>query len=125
VAAHLTAGLLFAEVGQVVEQIVELDTAGPTSVKGGLKGRILHVDRFGNLITNLEARHLRQLPAGEPRTFRISRRVVRKFGRFYAEAAPGEAIALIGSSNQVEICVNVGSAQQKFGARSGDRVVVR
>ena len=47
------------------------------------------------------------------------------YGRFYTEAAPGKAIALIGSSNCVEQCVNLGSAQRRFRAQIGDRVLVR
>src|SRR5262245_46834507 len=98
VAAHLATGLPWTEIGPAAERIVLLETAEPQEIKGGLEGRVLHADRFGNLITNIDARHLEQRIGGEPKRFRIGRHVIRKFGRFYAEVAPGEAIALIGSS---------------------------
>ncbi|MCX7826525.1 MAG: S-adenosyl-l-methionine hydroxide adenosyltransferase family protein [Verrucomicrobiae bacterium] len=125
VAAHLAAGVAFEELGPVMEEMARLETAEPKLTKKGLEGRVVFVDRFGNLITNIEARHLEQLPGGEPKSFRIGRHVIRKFGRFYAEAPPGGAIALIGSSNRVELCVNLGSAAKKFRAKAGDVVTAR
>ncbi|MBI5395242.1 MAG: SAM-dependent chlorinase/fluorinase [Verrucomicrobia bacterium] len=124
VAAHLAAGVEFEEVGPVIKSIAKLETAEPKVTKMGIEGRVMFVDRFGNLITNIEARHLEQLPAGEPKSFRIGRHVIRKFGRFYAEVPLGKAIALIGSSNRVELCVYLGSAQEKYGTRVGDKVLV-
>jgi S-adenosylmethionine hydrolase len=122
VAAHLAAGVAFEKIGPVIESIVKLETAEPKLTKKSIEGRVMFVDRFGNLITNIEARHLEQL-SGEPRSFRIGRHVVRKFGRFYAEVPPGKPIALIGSSNHVELCVNGANAQKEFGAKVGDKVV--
>lgn len=125
VAAHLATGVAFEEVGPIIEDMVRLETAEPKLTKKGLEGRVMFVDRFGNLITNIEARHLEQLPGGEPKSFRIGRHVIRKFGRFYAEAPPGKAIALIGSSNRVELCVNLGNAAKKLCAKPGDCVTVK
>ena len=126
VAAHLASGVPYEDVGPVISNITKLETAQPSVSARRIEGRVLFSDRFGNLITNIEAGHLQQL-SGEPKTFRLrSSRpaLIRKFGRFYAEAAPGKPIALIGSSNYVELCVNGGSALQKFRAIVGDAVVV-
>lgn len=123
VAAHLSVGVAFQEVGPVTESIARLEIAEPKVTKKSIEGRVMFVDRFGNLITNIAARHLEQL-AGEPRLFRLGLRAIRKFGRFYAEVSSGAPVALIGSSNFVELCVNGGSAQKKFGAKIGDKVTV-
>ncbi|MCX6900837.1 MAG: SAM-dependent chlorinase/fluorinase [Verrucomicrobia bacterium] len=126
VAAHLAKGIAFQEVGPVIENIVRLETAEPKVNKKGIEGRVMFVDRFGNLVTNIAAHHLEQLP-GEPKSFRIGSRwnnVIRKFGRFYAEVPHGKAIAIIGSSNHVELCVNLGNAAQKFRAKPDDKVYV-
>lgn len=122
VAAHLAKGVAFQEVGPVIESIVRLETAEPKVTKKGIEGRVMFVDRFGNLITNIATRHLEQL-AGEPKSFRIGSSwngVIRKFGRFYAEVPRGKAIALVGSSNHVELCVNQGNAAKTFRAKVGD-----
>lgn len=124
VAAHLAAGTAFEDVGPTIETMARLDNAEPKLTEKGLEGRVMFVDRFGNLITNIEARHLEQLPAGEPKSFRIGRHVIRKFGRFYAEVPPSKPIALIGSSNRVELCVNGGNAAARLGAKAGALVVV-
>jgi S-adenosylmethionine hydrolase len=123
VAAHLANGVAFQEVGPAIENIARLEIAEPTLTKKGIEGCVMFVDRFGNLITNIAARHLEELPSG-PKSFRLGLRAIRKFGRFYAEVPLGVPIALIGSSNFVELCVNGGSAQKKFHAKIGDRVTV-
>ncbi len=126
VAAHLARGVAFHEVGPVIDTITRLDLAEPKMTRKGLEGRVMFVDRFGNLITNIAARHLEQL-GGEPKTFRIGSSwngIIRKFGRFYAEVSPGKPIAVIGSSNFVELCVNQGSAAKSFHAKVGDKVTV-
>jgi hypothetical protein len=125
VAAHLARGVAFGQVGPELTAMEKLPQSEPVARGARIEGRVLFADRFGNLITNITAAHLRQLP-GEPRAFRLvrARASIRHFGRFYAEAAPGKAIALIGSSNHVELCVNGGSAQAKFRARIGDAVTV-
>ena len=126
VAAHLAAGVPFHEVGPVIESIERLEPAEPKITKKGIEGRIMFVDRFGNLITNIASRHLEQLASG-PKSFRIGSSwngVIRKFGRFYAEVPPGKSIAVIGSSNFVELCVNQGHAAKTFRAKAGDKVTV-
>jgi hypothetical protein len=126
VAAHLARGVAFHEVGPVIEKITRLELAEPKLTKKGLEGRVMFVDRFGNLITNIAARHLEQL-AGGPKSFRIGSSwngVIRKFGRFYAEVPAGKPIAVIGSSNFVELCVNQGNAAKTFHTKVGDKVTV-
>ncbi|MBI5821326.1 MAG: SAM-dependent chlorinase/fluorinase [Verrucomicrobia bacterium] len=126
VAAHLATGVAFQEVGPVIENIVRLESAEPKVTKKGIEGRVMFVDRFGNLITNIAARHLEQLP-GEPKSFRVGSSwngVIRKYGRFYAEVPHGKPIAVIGSSNHVELCVNQGNAAKTFHAKVGDTVRV-
>ena len=126
VAAHLATGVAFQEIGPVIEDIERLETAGPKVTKKGIEGRVMFVDRFGNLITNIAARHLEQL-AREPKSFSISSRwngVIRRFGRFYAEVPRGKPIAVMGSSNYVELCVNQGDAAKTYRARVGDTVRV-
>ena len=106
---------------------MRLEFAEPKVTKKGIEGRVMFVDRFGNLITNIAARHLEQL-AGEPKSFRIGagwNGVIRKFGRFYAEVPHGKPIALIGSSNFVELCVNGSNAAKTFHAKAGDKVTVK
>ena len=86
------------------------------------------VDRFGNLMTNIERRHLDQLrrhwPAVELMTV-VGRHRIVGFSSHYAEGASNTALALIGSRDCLEIAVNCGSAANLFQASRGDAVRVR
>lgn len=116
VAGHLAAGRRLAEVGSPAggEPPIVLRMAA-----GSRLGEILHVDRFGNLITSLD-------PPAEPGTVRLpgagpaagSLPLVRTFG----DVRPGEAAALVGSAGFLEVVVNQGSAAARFKARRGDPV---
>ncbi|HWP35776.1 MAG TPA: SAM-dependent chlorinase/fluorinase, partial [Thermodesulfobacteriota bacterium] len=115
VAGHLAAGARLADVGSPAAQ-PPLLLPFPT---GGRRGEVLHIDRFGNLVTSLEpppgpARV--RLPGAGPAAAALP--LVRTFG----DVPPGEAAAVVGSAGFVEIVVNQGSAAVRFNARRGDPV---
>ena len=83
---------------------------------GAIEGVIISVDRFGNLVTNLVARHGGAI---EVRGRAIPIR------HTYADVDGGDCVALTGSSGLVEVAVRDGSAAQLLGASRGDRVVLR
>jgi S-adenosylmethionine hydrolase len=88
----------------------------------GLHGEVVHVDRFGNAITNL-----RRDALGEPDSLRVCRvhvkgATISTFVRTYGEAECGVPVCLIGSGGHLEIAVNWGRAAQLLGLFPGDRV---
>lgn len=80
--------------------------------------RVVHVDRFGNLVTGLRAADLPALPAA----LRVEGRDVRRFVRTYGDAAAGEVFGLVGSSGHIEVSVAGGSAAEALGVSRGARV---
>ena len=90
--------------------------------EGALAGRVIHIDRFGNLITNIAAE---DLPAGGAGV-RIEAGGVRLEGlhRTYAEAPPGGLIALVGSRGLIEIAAAGGHAANRTGIEKGAPVLV-
>ncbi len=86
---------------------------------GRLEGAVLQVDRFGNLITNLE-------PAELPAAFllRAGGALVTTLRSSYAAALPGEIFAIAGSSGYLEISMNQASAAETAGAAPGTIVEV-
>ncbi len=120
--ARLAAGAPLASAGPAVPlaDLVRLDVPTPhLDARGGAAGVVIHVDRFGNAITNLRATDLPALPdacvAGGTRV-----RVVRTYG----DVPAGAPLALIGSSGLLEVAVNRGSAAKTLGLRRGDAVSV-
>ena len=81
-------------------------------------GRVVHIDRFGNVITSAQADQL--APRAE---VRIAGRVVATRARTYADAAG--LTTLIGSSGYLEIAMRGGNAQNELGVAVGDPVIVR
>jgi len=81
-------------------------------------GRILKVDRFGNLITNF---HISEFPVVRTRPFSLvaGQQEVTRLARTFADVTPGEVFAIVGSSGYLEIVANQGSAARMTGSSAG------
>jgi hypothetical protein len=127
VAGHLSTGMPLHNVGPVADRIEVLDLARPSrNPDGSLEGQVCLIDRFGNLITNVSVVDLSAARAGN-RTFTVSLKdqPIGPIRMTYADVSPGQPLALIGSTQMLEIAVNHGSAAQVLGARRGDPVFLR
>jgi S-adenosylmethionine hydrolase len=130
VAGHLATGVPIAEVGPSVADPVRLAPPPPQSGgPGEWSAVVLHVDRFGNLITSLRRRDVDAILAAVEND---RNGVVVALGDHvlplavtYADVAEGEACALLGSSGRLEIAVNRGSAALALGAGGGTAVRLR
>ncbi len=133
-AAYLAKGVPMARLGVQQNNWIWREIPKPFKTAQGWTGQALWVDHFGNLITNLEAKHLpapfsnakslenHQLrQAGLPRTFRlkVGKTVILRLATHYVEAKKGTVMALIGSSGNLEISINGGNAAQKLGVGIG------
>jgi len=116
VTAHLAAGGSLARLGTPHSRIVPLDLPTPQREGRRLCGCIIHIDGFGNLITNLPAS---ALASGAP--VRYQRRQVRVVSS-YGEGRGQELIALANSQGLIELAVREGSAAWMCSARRGDLV---
>lgn len=122
VAARLSLGLATKELGPSVADSVELAWPEPCVAPGEIRGEIQHVDSFGNLVSNIE-RDL--LPAGIPvESLRVECGPLRVAGltTSYGHAAPGAAIALVGSSGLVELAIVDGNAARRYSLDVGAAV---
>lgn len=122
VAAHLAAGMAPARAGRLIRDALRgVSTAPVRTGKRFWSGQVLHVDRFGNLITNLDPR---SLPAHDPRrlTLKAGFEVIAGLTSNYAAAAPGSLLAVVGSGGTIEIAVNQGRADRKLGLGVGSPV---
>jgi hypothetical protein len=127
VAAHLAAGLQPSKLGPLVERTRKLKLPKPIrAADGSLRGQIIYVDRFGNLITNIRQATLAgQLNVPLDKTeVRIKRRTIHGVSRSYADRKKGELLALIGSTGYLEVAVNQGSAAQVLACEKGETVAL-
>ena len=129
-AAHLSLGCGIKRLGNPLDpdQTVALPDKLPRfDARGALCGRIVRVDQFGNLITDIS---LGQLSAGglweQPAALviRVGGASVEGISTCYTDAHPGNLLALIGSSNFLEIAVSMGNAAELLGTQAGAEVTV-
>lgn len=125
VAAHLAAGIDLALLGPALDAPIEASLDQPrTGRSGELIGKIIHLDNFGNCVSNITRAHLRQAAFGERVTVHVIGQRIPGVLTTYAEAGMGELLALFGSSDRLEIAVRNGNAAQTLGAGVGDVVKV-
>lgn len=121
VAAWLSRGVPPRQIGEEIGDFISLPFAPPRiePSTGIVHGRIIHLDRFGNCITNLTAR---DLPPGETqgKIIRVAGQEVRQFGEYYGQAErKDELFAYPGSAGYWEIALWCGSAAAHLGAAGG------
>ncbi|MBV8892536.1 MAG: SAM-dependent chlorinase/fluorinase [Acidobacteria bacterium] len=127
IAAYLSKGVDPARMGGEVTDFVRFAAPRPKSAgNGNLRGVVLKIDRFGNLITNITARDAPGLFRTDPPPFKITvgRREVTAIRSAYAEGAAGEVFAIIGSMGFLEIAANRGAASKLVEATKGMDVML-
>jgi S-adenosyl-L-methionine hydrolase (adenosine-forming) len=125
VAAWLSKSWQTASFGEEITDFVRFAMPKPKASGNSIKGIVLRVDNFGNLITNLTAEDAPALVAPDAKfTIRVGNATVTKLVPTFAQGAAGETFAIIGSSGYIEICVNKGSAARAVGAGRGAEVTV-
>jgi S-adenosylmethionine hydrolase len=124
-AAHLANGVSPTAFGPEIWSLVSPDFARVTFSKGTLTGEILHIDGFGNIVTNVTEENLKRLHAKNSVNIEMANcSMSLKLAKTYAEAKPEQAVILVGSQGYVEIAVNQGNAARKFKAEPGDRITL-
>ncbi|NLF76652.1 MAG: SAM-dependent chlorinase/fluorinase [Chloroflexi bacterium] len=141
-AAHLANGVPITELGSTLPELVKLPDPALEIAPGHIRGEVLHIDHFGNIITSIGYLAWSgdgtleldpQFGARQPETIwlhpeqcrlRIGDTTLDTIRPTYGAAAPGTATLLVGSSAQLEIGVNQGSAAQTLGAALGDPVML-
>ncbi len=127
-AAHLANGVPPSYFGPEIHNPVIPSFAKPVSQNKEMRGEVIHIDSFGNVITNITMKDITQLniKKGETLLVRLkSKDVVLRFCIAYGEVPPNTPLAVIGSSGFLEVSVNQGDASRVFNVQLGDAVVLR
>ncbi len=119
-AGHLARGVPAARMGKTTTRLVRLAARVPTRRHGTILGQVVLVDRFGNLVTNLQPEHL---PRGRFR-IRAGGFDAGRLRRSYEEVEPGALLVLVSSYGLLEIAARGGSAAARLGLGKGDRVKI-
>ena len=124
VAAHLSLGVAPEQFGPPVDELVQLDLPRVKQTPLRLEGQIQKVDSFGNLVTNITSDMLVGRPTDE--RVCIVCNIYETWGiyRTYAEQLDGMFVALVGSSDHVELALVGDNAAKRLGIQVGMPVVV-
>jgi len=122
-AAWLAKGVELAALGRSAGAFHKLEIPRAQVAADRIDGQVLRVDRFGNLITNIDRKSFDKV-AGGPLEIRIGSHVVPRVVSTYAEAAGGDVCALFGSTDHLEIAVNGASAAERLDLGRGALVQI-
>ena len=111
------------EIGEVTDKFIMPDWVRPRRRGRLLQGEVVHVDRFGNVVSNITRADIQSC---RWRRFAVSvaGREFERWGRTYADVEEGEALVLFNSAGLLEVAVRNGSAADEFGLGPGVRVEV-
>lgn len=124
VAGHLSLGVKPDAFGNKIDSIKEFRFEKPMIRDGKLSGKILHIDAFGNLVSNITDEILFQYVQDRPFVIRIERKTIHGLKKGYWEGKKGELIALFGSGGYLEISIREGNAQKRLKIKKGDKIWV-
>lgn len=96
----------------------------PVYDKNRIIGQIIHIDHFGNAISNISRSFLENWAAGQPVQVSLSGWDPLPVSRTYSDVEPGDAVALIGSGGYLEVAVFHANAAGLFDIRPGSQIVV-
>jgi S-adenosyl-L-methionine hydrolase (adenosine-forming) len=125
IAAWLAKSGQTASMGEVITDYKKFAMPRPRAADGVLKGVVMRVDTFGNLITNFREEDLSdEIKQSGKIGFQVGTQAVSKIVDTYASGGAGEAFAYVGSSGYVEIGVNKGSASKTLQQGRGAAVTL-
>ncbi len=111
--------------GEEIQDYMRFSIPKPKSAEGQLKGIVLRVDTFGNLVTNFVPEELPEglLKDGTLKV-QVNGKEVTRLVDTFTEGEPGAPVAIVGSSGFLEIAVNKGHAARTLGVGRGAAVVI-
>jgi S-adenosylmethionine hydrolase len=124
-AAHLVNGVNPEEFGHVITDMVKPQFTRFTRGRNFVSGEVLHIDDFGNIITNIPGREFSSFIGSSINVNLLEQKQQMKGLGTYGEAMLNELLVLIGSHGYVEIALNMGNAAEKLEAKLGNKVTFK
>lgn len=120
-ACHLAQGGALTEIGEPIDQIVDRTLIQPVVEKNTLRGSVVYVDSFGNVISNISKELFNSVQKGRDFIVYFKRNeTINQLSWHYNEVPEGEKLCLFGISNYLEIAINKGNASGLLSLKPGD-----
>ena len=124
-AAWLARGIQLSALGRPVSDYVMIDMPVPDVRAESITGQVIRVDRYGNLVTNIDRKSFERLAQAGTIQIQVGTHVVGRLVTTYADIGQGEVCVLFGSSDHLEVAANAARAVERLALDRGARVVVR
>lgn len=125
VSAFLARGVAPEEFGPAITDPHRLSLPVPRIWGDQIRGEVVHIDSFGNIVSNVSRADFERLVGGKQFRILINGKVIDRIVRAYSDQERGKTLALFGSSDLLEIAVAEGRAERRIGAGKGDTVLVQ
>ena len=122
VAGHISNGRPLSEMGSSIGSLAPMYWALPIVDDQGVQGWVVHVDHFGNCITNVSRQILEERRSGRPVKCFVGNAILQGISRTYGDLESGEPLMHFNSGDMLEIAVNSGNAAELLGIRKGASV---
>jgi S-adenosyl-L-methionine hydrolase (adenosine-forming) len=123
-AAWLAKGIQLSALGRPLADIQRIDVPVPEVTPASIKGVVLRVDRFGNLVTNIDRKTIEKLAQGAPLAIDAAGQRIGRLVATYAELPAGGVGALFGSTDHLELAAPSASAAERLALTRGAVVTV-
>ncbi len=125
-AAHLVKGGKPEELGAVKNELVKKMLFKPVMSEDSLKGMVIHIDNYRNLITNISKSDFKKFTAGSKFeiSFRSNKYKVTQLHESYGDVPPGEIVALFTGNDMLEIAINRHKAASLLGIQKEDPILI-
>jgi S-adenosylmethionine hydrolase len=124
VAAHLSLGIKPNAFGNEIDSWLEFFFQKPKLREGRLEGEVVHIDAFGNLVSNIDEQKFFRFVKDRPFVIRAGKKEIRGLEKGYWAGRKGELIALFGSGGFLEISVRERNAQKTLKVKEGNPITV-
>ena len=124
VAAYLAQGVSPSEMGREINDYQAIAIPVPDTGEMSIKGTIISIDGFGNAVTNINRGHLEKIGGQTGLKVKAGETVIPAISQNYHNVKKGAPLALLGSSELLEISVSEGNAQMMLGLKEGNEVLV-
>lgn len=121
-AAHLSRGVDLHDLGEPIDELVSYRWMQPIADRDGLEGTVIHIDKFGNLVTNIPKSLFEEVIAGKKVKIYVGNVILNSVEPTFASVAEGEPVAYIGSAGMLEVGINKGNAEQMLGVQKGAQI---
>ena len=123
-AAHLSRGVELEDLGEPINELVSYRWMQPIADKDGLQGTVIHIDKFGNLVTNIPESLIDEVIADKKVKIYVGNVILNNIETTFGQVAEGEPVAYIGSAGMLEVAINKGDAEQMLGVQKGAQISI-